>query len=112
MYDRRSGRPPRDGGRRGPRQWGRGGRDYREDSGAIPALTGLIEFVAYGLVRDVEAVQVREIVRSQAVVYELRVADEDKGRVIGRDGRIAQALRTVMRAAAGESSRRVALDII
>ena len=82
------------------------------DSGTIPALTGLIEFVAYGLVRNVDAVQVREIVRSQAVVYELRVADEDKGRVIGRDGRIAQALRTVMRAAAGESSRRIALDII
>ena len=110
MYQRRSGRP-RDGGRRGPRQYG-GGRDYRGDSGTIPALTGLIEFVAYGLVRNVDAVQVREIVRSQAVVYELRVADEDKGRVIGKDGRIAQALRTVMRAAAGESSRRVALDII
>ena len=37
------------------------------------------------------------------------MADEDKGRVIGKDGRIAQAIRTVMRAAAGESSRRVAL---
>jgi predicted RNA-binding protein YlqC (UPF0109 family) len=111
MYQRQSGRP-RDGGRRGPRQWGGGGRDYRGDSGTVPALTGLIEFVAYGLVRNVDAVQVRELVRSQAVVYELRVAEEDKGRVIGKDGRIAQALRTVMRAAAGESSRRVALDII
>jgi predicted RNA-binding protein YlqC (UPF0109 family) len=110
MYQQRSGRP-RDGGRRGPRQWG-GGREYRGDSGTVPALTGLVEFVAYGLVRNVDDVHVRELVRSQAVVYELRVADEDKGRVIGKDGRIAQAIRTVMRAAAGESSRRVALDII
>ncbi len=102
MYQRR----PRF--QRGPRRPRQGGRP------APPSfsLTGLVEFVAYGLVRDVEAVRVREVVRPQVVVYELRVADDDKGRVIGKDGRIAQALRTVMRAAAGNTERRIVLDIV
>jgi len=67
--------------------------------------------MAYGLVNNVDAVQVREISRPQVVIYELRVAEDDKGRIIGKDGRVAQAIRQVMRTAVGNSSKRIALDI-
>lgn len=75
------------------------------------ALRELVEFVARGLVDDPAAVQVRAGPVEQGLLIELRVAPSDVGKVIGRQGRIARALRSVVRAAAIRHGVRVVLDI-
>jgi hypothetical protein len=73
----------------------------------------LLEFLARGLVEDPNAVQVDEIEEVEGeVILELEVAEDDLGRVIGRGGRVANALRTVMKAAAVREEKRVIVDII
>ncbi len=73
----------------------------------------LLEFLARGLVEDPDAVMVDEIEEVEGeVVLELEVAEGDLGRVIGRGGRVANALRTVMKAAAVREEKRVIVDII
>ena len=73
----------------------------------------LLEFLARGLVEDPDAVMVDEIEEVEGeVVLELEVAEADLGRVIGRGGRVANALRTVMKAAAVREEKRVIVDII
>ena len=71
----------------------------------------LVEYLARQLVDDPESVRVEEVERDGALVLELHVAEEDVGKVIGRGGRIARALRTIVRAAAGRGDRRVLLEI-
>ncbi|HJU43371.1 MAG TPA: KH domain-containing protein [Vicinamibacterales bacterium] len=73
-------------------------------------LKGLIETVAKALADHPEAVSVRESERRGGVVYELQVASTDLGRVIGRQGRTAAALRTLLSSIA-DDERRVSLDI-
>ncbi len=72
----------------------------------------LIEFLVRSLVEDPEAVTVEEFDEDGDLVLEVSVADEDLGRVIGRGGRIANAIRTVARAAGGREDRRVIIDIL
>jgi uncharacterized protein len=73
----------------------------------------LLEYLARGLVEHPDDVRVRETEEDDgSVVLELSVADEDYGNVIGRGGRTAQALRTVVKAAAAKSGRRVFVDIV
>ena len=73
----------------------------------------LLEFLARGLVQDPDAVKVTELEEVEGeVVLELEVADDDLGRVIGRGGRVANALRTVMKAAATRAEKRVIVDIL
>jgi predicted RNA-binding protein YlqC (UPF0109 family) len=75
-------------------------------------MKDLIEFLTRALVGDPEAVQVEEIEENGDVVYEITVADDDLGRVIGRGGRVANALRVVAKAAAVKADRRVIVDIL
>jgi predicted RNA-binding protein YlqC (UPF0109 family) len=72
----------------------------------------LLAELARRLVDDPDAVRVDEIEREGAHVLQLHVAKEDVGKVIGRQGRIARALRTVVRAGAARSSYRVLVEII
>ncbi len=73
----------------------------------------LLEYLARGLVDDPDAVRVNEVQEDDgAIVLELSVADDDYGNVIGRGGRTAAALRTVVKAAAVRSKRRVFVDIV
>jgi predicted RNA-binding protein YlqC (UPF0109 family) len=73
----------------------------------------LLEFLARSLVADPDAVQVSEVEEIDGeVVLELEVADDDLGRVIGRGGRVANALRSVMKAAATREEKRVVVDIL
>lgn len=74
-------------------------------------LKGLIETVAKALTDQPEAVSVRETERRGGTVFELQVAATDLGRVIGRQGRTAAALRTLLASAAEGEDRRVSLDI-
>jgi predicted RNA-binding protein YlqC (UPF0109 family) len=72
----------------------------------------LIEFVAKSLVDDVEAVNTHVYNRGDQVVVELEVAANDLGKVIGRQGRTARAMRTLLSAAGRKSHRRYTLDIV
>jgi len=72
----------------------------------------LIEYMAKALVDDPDQVRVEEIEGTNATIYELRVAPEDMGRVIGKQGRVANAMRTLLRAAAARQGRRVTLEIV
>jgi len=72
----------------------------------------LIEYMAKALVDDPDQVRVEEIEGTNATIYELSVAAEDMGRVIGKQGRVANAMRTLLRAAAARQGRRVTLEIV
>ena len=73
----------------------------------------LLEYLAEGLVDDPDAVAVERFEEDDGtIVLELCVADEDYGRIIGRGGRTAHALRTVVKAAAASEGTHVLLDIV
>jgi predicted RNA-binding protein YlqC (UPF0109 family) len=72
----------------------------------------LLEYLAKGLVAHPEDVRVRQVEEGGATVLELSVADDDYGSVIGRGGRTAAALRTVIKSAGAKQKRRVFLDIV
>lgn len=73
----------------------------------------LIEYIAKSLVDDVASVEVSELEGdSPFIVLELRVAQKDMGRVIGRGGRVANAMRTLLRVVAAKQGKRAQLEII
>jgi hypothetical protein len=72
----------------------------------------LIEYIAKSIVTKPEEVVVTEEQRSEGVFLKLQVAQEDKGRVIGRQGQVAQAMRTLLRVIAVKEGTRVDLEII
>lgn len=72
----------------------------------------LLENIAKALVDYPDEVFVNEIQNEKSIILELKVAKDDMGKVIGKQGRIAKAIRTVVKAAAVKDSRRVVVDII
>jgi len=72
----------------------------------------LLAHLARQLVDDPDAVEVQEVEQDGTTVLQLRVAKEDVGKVIGRQGRIARALRAIVRASGARSHRRVVLEIL
>ncbi len=72
----------------------------------------LVEIIAKSLVDNPEQVQVNEVFGEQSIILELKVAPEDMGKVIGKQGRIAKAIRTVVKAAAIKDNKRVVVEII
>ncbi len=74
-------------------------------------MKALVEYVARSLASEPDQVEVIEEHRGDRIVIHLRVADEDKGRVIGRDGRCANAIRSLLHVAAVRSGVRASLDI-
>jgi predicted RNA-binding protein YlqC (UPF0109 family) len=72
----------------------------------------LVEFVAKTLVDHPEGVEVRSIAGSQGTILELRVNPQDLGKVIGRQGRTAKAVRTLLSAAGTKAHKRFTLEII
>ena len=72
----------------------------------------LVEYVARSLVDDPSQVRVSEVEGSSTIIYELRVAPEDMGRVIGKGGRTANAMRTLVRVLAAKQGKRVTLEIV
>jgi predicted RNA-binding protein YlqC (UPF0109 family) len=77
----------------------------------VPDLKALVETVARALADEPDAVRVRETERRGMTVIELQVAPGDLGRVIGRQGRTAAAVRTLLSTAAEASGKRATLDI-
>jgi predicted RNA-binding protein YlqC (UPF0109 family) len=72
----------------------------------------MLEYVAKGLVDKPDEVRVVRTERDGALVFELHVAPDDVGKVIGRQGRIVRALRTLVRAAGGRMNQRALLEIV
>ena len=72
----------------------------------------LLETIVKALVDNPEMVKVNEIAGEASIILELKVASEDMGKVIGKQGRIAKAIRTVVKAAAIKENKRVVVEII
>jgi predicted RNA-binding protein YlqC (UPF0109 family) len=75
-------------------------------------MTELLEFLVKALGEEPEAVVVEELEEDGDLIYEISVAEGDLGRVIGKGGRIANAIRTIAKAAAVRIDRRVIVDIL
>lgn len=72
----------------------------------------LVEVLARALVDNPDQIEINEIEGEKSVIIELKVAEEDMGKVIGRKGRIAKAIRTVVKASAAREGKRVVVEII
>lgn len=72
----------------------------------------LIEVIAKALVDKPEEVKVKEIEGDKSIIIELTVAPEDMGKVIGKQGRIAKAIRTVVKSAVAKSDKKVIVEIL
>jgi len=75
-------------------------------------VTELLEFLVRALVEEPDAVEVEELEEDGDLIYEISVAEGDLGRVIGKGGRVANAIRTIAKAAAVRLDRRVIVDIL
>jgi predicted RNA-binding protein YlqC (UPF0109 family) len=78
----------------------------------VETMKELIKFIAQSLVDNPDQVEVSEILGEQTSVIELRVAKEDLGKVIGKQGRTAKAMRTILSAASTKMRKRTVLEII
>jgi predicted RNA-binding protein YlqC (UPF0109 family) len=72
----------------------------------------LIEYIARSLVDRPDQVKVTQVEGEQSVIFELQVAQEDMGKIIGKEGRIANAIRTLLKVAAAREGKRAVLEII
>ncbi len=75
-------------------------------------MRDLVIYIAQALVDHPEQVEVTEVESERSLVLQLKVADEDIGKVIGKQGRIAQAIRSLVKAASSNDPRRVTVDIL
>ena len=75
-------------------------------------MAELVRFIARSLVDNVDAVDVREVEGPDATVIELRVAPADMGKVIGKQGRIAKAIRSIVKAATPKDAKPVFVEIV
>ena len=75
-------------------------------------MADLLEYLAKQLVDEPDSVRVEEVDDEDTLVLRLHVAEDDLGKVIGRQGRIARALRTIVRAGSAREQRRVQLEIV
>jgi hypothetical protein len=75
-------------------------------------MKDLVQYLAKSLVTNPDAVEVKETQTDDASVFELKVAKEDLGRIIGKQGRTAKSIRTLLNAAASRGNRKVVLEIV
>jgi len=75
-------------------------------------LRDLVEYLAKALVDNPEQVSVKEIPGEKTVIFELKVAEGDLGKIIGREGRTAKAIRAIISAAAMKQGKRAVLEIL
>lgn len=75
-------------------------------------MQNLVEVIAKALVDNPNLVQVKQLEKDRSFVLELKVAEEDMGKIIGKQGRIAKAIRVVVKAAAIKSGKRVTVEIV
>jgi predicted RNA-binding protein YlqC (UPF0109 family) len=78
----------------------------------VISVKELVELIAKSLVDSPEQVDVKQVEGEHSIILELRVAPDDMGKVIGKQGRIAKAIRTVVNAAAVKDKKRVMVEIV
>jgi predicted RNA-binding protein YlqC (UPF0109 family) len=86
--------------------------ETREGSKEVKGMKELVEFIAKSIVNAPDDVAITEETDEQGIILKLTVADEDKGRIIGRQGRVAQAMRTLIRVKAAKAGTRATLEIL
>ncbi len=86
--------------------------EEQESPKEVKSMKELVEYIAKSIVNLPDEVVVTEETDEQGITLKLQVADEDKGRVIGRQGRIAGAMRTLLRVKAAKAGTRANLEII
>lgn len=79
---------------------------------SVEDMTALVEYIAKSLVDEPDEVKTNYTEGEEAITIELTVAKDDMGKVIGKQGRIAKAIRTVVRAASMKSEKRVLVEIV
>ena len=72
----------------------------------------ILETIIRNLVSDTEAISINEVQGAKSVVYEVKVAEKDMGKVIGRDGKVAKSIRTIMNSVAAKEEKRVTVEFI
>ena len=72
----------------------------------------ILETIIRNLVSDQESVSIGEIEGEKSIVFEVKVADQDMGKIIGKEGRVAKAIRTIMKAVAAKEEKRVTIEFI
>ncbi|MFC1934841.1 KH domain-containing protein [Chloroflexota bacterium] len=72
----------------------------------------LVEYIAKSIVNEPDEVKIEEETNEEGITLKLQVADDDKGRIIGKQGQIAQAMRTLLRVKAAKAATRVRLEIV
>jgi predicted RNA-binding protein YlqC (UPF0109 family) len=97
---------------RGENDRGRGDRGANRNRAVSPDVAELIRYMAVNLVDKPDEVRVELVEERQANVYELEVAESDLGKVIGRGGKTARALRTVVQTCAPPSRKRTLVEIL
>jgi len=75
-------------------------------------MKDLVEYIAKSIVNEPDAVKIEEETDETGITLKLQVADDDKGRIIGKQGQIAQAMRTLLRVKAAKAATRVRLEIL
>ena len=71
-----------------------------------------LELIINSLVNDKEGVSINEIDGEKSVIFEVKVAENDMGKVIGKEGRIAKAIRTIMKSLAAKEEKRITIEFI
>jgi hypothetical protein len=72
----------------------------------------ILEAIILNLVDDKEAVQIKELEGEKSIVFEVKVAENDMGKIIGKQGRLAKSIRTVIKAVASKEQKRVSIEFI
>jgi len=86
--------------------------EEQESPKEIKGMKELIEYIAKSIVNEPDDVVITEETDEQGTILKLQVADDDKGRVIGKQGRVAQAMRTLIRVKAAKQGTRATLEIL
>ena len=71
-----------------------------------------LELIISSLVNDKEAISINEIDGEKSVIFEVKVAEEDMGKIIGKQGAIAKSIRTIMKAVASKENKRVSIEFL
>lgn len=72
----------------------------------------ILETIVKNLVDNQEAIDIKEVEGEKTIIFEVKVAEEDMGKIIGRQGKIAQSIRTVMKAVANKNDKKVTVEFI
>lgn len=75
-------------------------------------MKDILETIILNLVDDKEAVKINEVEGEKSIIFEVKVAESDMGRVIGKQGRLAQSIRTVIKSIAGKEHKKVSVEFI